>query len=69
MGEGRGFEMKTNEPGPPDPAQLELARRLVRASSRPVLYAGGGVGIEMLSVSCPDAVIRTPCTGTSVITT
>jgi acetolactate synthase-1/2/3 large subunit len=39
------FEMKTPRPGRADPDQLAEACRLVRSAERPVLYAGGGVGM------------------------
>jgi acetolactate synthase-1/2/3 large subunit len=39
------FEIPRAELGAPDPAQLAAAKQLIRAAKRPVLYAGGGVGI------------------------
>jgi acetolactate synthase-1/2/3 large subunit len=39
------FEMKRADRGSPDPAELEEAARLISEAQRPVLYAGGGVGM------------------------
>ena len=39
------FEIPRAELGSPDPAQMAAAKQLIRAAKRPVLYAGGGVGI------------------------
>jgi acetolactate synthase-1/2/3 large subunit len=39
------FEIPRTELGAPDPAQVAAAKQLIRAARRPVLYAGGGVGI------------------------
>ena len=39
------FEMKSPDLGRPDPEQLALACKLLQEAERPVLYAGGGVGM------------------------
>ena len=39
------FDVSAPAPVRPDPEQVARARQLIRAARRPVLYAGGGVGI------------------------